>query len=77
MPPPSTNAPYLIAVWKEVLSSPPPILAIGKTFCERTQNGTQVEGKKQARDARSSGKPTGVKVDIVANNGHTWIRVNT
>ncbi|KAI0251838.1 hypothetical protein BJV78DRAFT_392591 [Lactifluus subvellereus] len=76
MPPPSTNAPYLIAVWKEVLSSPPPVLAIGKTFCERTQNRTHVEGKKRARP-QSSGKPTGVKVDIVANNGHTWIRVNT
>ncbi|KAH9968137.1 hypothetical protein BC827DRAFT_1368250 [Russula dissimulans] len=76
LPPPSTNAPYLIAVWKEVLSSPPPVIAIGKPFYERSRLRTDGEGKKQAR-AQSSGKSTGVKVDVVANNGHTWIRVNT
>ncbi|KAH9958097.1 hypothetical protein BGW80DRAFT_1377489 [Lactifluus volemus] len=66
LPPPTTNAPYLIAVWKEVLSSPPPILAIGKS--------AHVKGKKQPQN---SAKSTGVKVDVVADNGHTWIRVNT
>jgi hypothetical protein len=76
MPPPTTNAPYLIAVWKEVLSSPPPILAIGKTFCQRPQKDAHVKGKKQAR-RQNSAKSTGVKVDVVADNGHTWIRVNT
>ncbi|KAI9513426.1 hypothetical protein F5148DRAFT_1273074 [Russula earlei] len=78
LPPPSTNAPYLIAVWKEVLSSSPPVIAIGKTFHERLQITTDGEGKKHAR-SQSSGKSSrsGVKVDVVADNGHTWIRVNT
>ncbi|KAH9988072.1 hypothetical protein BJV74DRAFT_773566 [Russula compacta] len=77
LPPPSTNAPYLITVWKEVLSSPPPITAIGKTFCERSQIATDREGKEQVH-TRRSGKSTGVvKVDVVADNGHIWIRVNT
>ncbi|KAH9996287.1 hypothetical protein BJV77DRAFT_1059472 [Russula vinacea] len=76
LPPPSTNAPYLIAVWKEVLSSPLPIIAIGKTFYERSQVTTDGEGKKQAR-TQSSGKSTGVKIDVVGDNGHTWTRVNT
>ncbi|KAF8270068.1 hypothetical protein EI94DRAFT_1771042 [Lactarius quietus] len=61
-PPPSTNAPYLIAVWKEVLSSPLPIVAIGKTFFEH---------------ATTDHKSVGVKIDVVADNGHSWIRVNT
>ncbi|KAF8958952.1 hypothetical protein BDZ97DRAFT_1906350 [Flammula alnicola] len=41
----STNAPYLIAVWNEVV-------------CERVH-------------------PPGSKVDVVADNGRRWIRVNT
>lgn len=59
-----------------MLSSPLPIIAIGKTFHEWSQIPTNGEGKKQAR-TQSSGKSTGVKIDVVADNGHTWIRVNT
>jgi hypothetical protein len=64
-------------VWKEVLSSPPPVIAIGKTFSERSQVTTDGKGKKEARTQTSGKSTTSVKVDVVANNGHTWIRVNT
>ncbi|KAH9030503.1 hypothetical protein EDB85DRAFT_2074286 [Lactarius pseudohatsudake] len=80
LPPPSTNAPYLIAVWKEVLSSPLPIVAIGRTFSEHSKDTTTADakGRKQALPQNSDKhKSAGVKVDVVADNGHTWIRVNT
>jgi hypothetical protein len=65
-------------VWKEVLSSPPPVIAIGKTFSEqRSQVTTDGDEKKEARTQTSGKSTTSVKVDVVANNGHTWIRVNT
>ncbi|KAI9463962.1 hypothetical protein BJY52DRAFT_1425004 [Lactarius psammicola] len=79
-PPPSTNAPYLIAVWKEVLSSPLPIVAIGKTFFEHSKitTTTDVNVRKQVHPQNSDKhKSAGVKVDVVADNGHAWIRVNT
>ncbi|KAI9449896.1 hypothetical protein BJY52DRAFT_1155509 [Lactarius psammicola] len=77
LPPPAANAPYLIAVWKEVLSSPLPVVAIGKTFFEKTTT-TDVIGRKQAHTQNSDKhKSAGIKVDVVANNGHTWIQVNT
>ncbi len=60
-----------------MLSSPPPIIAIGKTFKERSQVTTDGEGKKEARTQTSGKSSTGVKVDVVADNGLTWIRVNT
>jgi hypothetical protein len=64
-------------VWKEVLSSPLPIVAIGKTFVENTTT-TDVKGRNQAHTKNSDKhKSVGVKVDVVADNGHTWIRVNT
>ncbi|KAI0299448.1 hypothetical protein B0F90DRAFT_1631326 [Multifurca ochricompacta] len=82
LPPPSTNAPYLIAVWKEVLSSPPPIIAIGKTFSVYPQNTSRAQGWKsmlaQPESSRAGKRrSTSVKVDVVADNGHSWIRVNT
>ncbi|KZT54484.1 hypothetical protein CALCODRAFT_438609 [Calocera cornea HHB12733] len=58
----STNAPYYLAVWKEVLHAPPPILSIGRNFSLPKLNGRA--------------KPS-VKVDVVADEGRQWIRVNT
>ncbi|EJF56476.1 hypothetical protein BD309DRAFT_896721 [Dichomitus squalens] len=65
----STNAPYLISVWNEVLYAPPPIVTIWRTFLE--------EDKPAHVPRRGSHKPPGVKVDIVADGGRRWIRVNT
>ncbi|KAI0058363.1 hypothetical protein BV25DRAFT_1810916 [Artomyces pyxidatus] len=72
LPPLSTNAPYLIAVWKEVLLAPTPVLAVGKSF---TNPDDALAKKPRVRGQAT--KPTGVKVDIIADNGRTWIRVNT
>ncbi|KAI0372466.1 hypothetical protein BV20DRAFT_991363 [Pilatotrama ljubarskyi] len=65
----STNAPYLVSVWNEVLYAPPPIVTIWRTFSE-TPQPTSIP-------RRGSRKPPGVKVDVVADGGKRWIRVNT
>ncbi|KAI1787292.1 hypothetical protein LXA43DRAFT_1030048 [Ganoderma leucocontextum] len=68
-PPLSTNAPYLISVWNEVLHARPPIVTIWRTFLEDDQP-THIP-------RRGSRKPPGVKVDVVAEGGRRWVRVNT
>ncbi|KAG6808672.1 hypothetical protein H0H92_003283 [Tricholoma furcatifolium] len=69
LPPLSTNAPYLIAVWNELLYAPAPVDAVFKPFllC-----GPPVDPRQ-----RKAQRPPAVKVDIVADNGRRWIRVNT
>ncbi|KAF9472705.1 hypothetical protein BDN70DRAFT_818263 [Pholiota conissans] len=69
LPPLSTNAPYLIAVWNEVVCAPPPTVSIFKTF--HVAN-LEKSGKKFEKIT-----VPGVKVDVVAENGRRWIRVNT
>ncbi|KJA18703.1 hypothetical protein HYPSUDRAFT_190699 [Hypholoma sublateritium FD-334 SS-4] len=68
MPPLSTNAPYLLAVWNEVVSAPPPTVSIFKTF----HIGLVEKVRKRTEQGQA-----GVKVDVVAENGRRWIRVNT
>ncbi|KAF9467151.1 hypothetical protein BDZ94DRAFT_1186166 [Collybia nuda] len=71
LPPLSTNAPYLIAVWNEILCGPSPIESVFKSMplspadplAESRQRGGQ--------------RPPAAKVDVVANHGKRWIRVNT
>ncbi|KAI0634218.1 hypothetical protein C8Q77DRAFT_736937 [Trametes polyzona] len=69
MPAPSTNAPYLISVWNEVLHASPPIVTIWRTFSDAPQPASIPR--------RGSRKPPGVKVDVVADGGKRWMRVNT
>ncbi|KAI0943763.1 hypothetical protein AcW1_002848 [Taiwanofungus camphoratus] len=69
LPPLSTNAPYLIAVWDEVLLAPPPIVSVCQTFHETSEPAMLPK--------RGSRRPSGVKVDVVADSGRRWIRVNT
>ncbi|KAG9226714.1 hypothetical protein CCMSSC00406_0008414 [Pleurotus cornucopiae] len=66
----STNAPYLISVWNELLCAPAPVTAVMKTF-QPTASG----GPNRKRGAHQKQNP--VKVDVVADNGRIWIRVNT
>lgn len=63
LPPLSTNAPYLLAVWSEILAAAQ-VQAVGKTFNLPKEKG-------RAKDAGT------VKVDVVADEGRRWIRVNT
>ncbi|KAK0484532.1 hypothetical protein IW261DRAFT_1667877 [Armillaria novae-zelandiae] len=74
LPPLSTNAPYLIAVWNEVLCAPARILSVFKSFSSTPPPSTPVP-----RETRKVGsqKPSGTKVDVVADHGRCWIRVNT
>lgn len=65
----SANAPYLIAVWQELVHSHRPI-ALYRTFFHRNcGQGHTPHGRKL------SSRP--VKVDVVSENGARWIRVNT
>ncbi|KAK0205490.1 hypothetical protein DFS33DRAFT_1258434 [Desarmillaria ectypa] len=74
LPPLSTNAPYLIAVWNEVLCVPPRVVSVFKSFSSTPPPSTPVP-----RESRKAGgqKPSGTKVDVVADHGRCWIRVNT
>ncbi|RDB23624.1 hypothetical protein Hypma_009502 [Hypsizygus marmoreus] len=69
LPPLSTNAPYLIAVWNEVLCAPPPVDAVFKSM--------PLTGPSADQRQRGAQRPPAVKVDVVADNGKRWIRVNT
>ena len=75
LPPLSTNAPYLISVWKEVLAAATlgPILAVGKTFFDGKAARMRVPKGQGTKPAKNNG----VKVDVVADDGRSWIRVNT
>ncbi|KAG2347140.1 hypothetical protein BDR05DRAFT_714798 [Suillus weaverae] len=70
LPPLSTNAPYLVAVWQELLQARGAV-AIYRTFHITTH--PQASRKPQ----NGSAKGHGVKVDVVADSGRRWIRVNT
>ncbi|CAE6474814.1 unnamed protein product [Rhizoctonia solani] len=63
LPPLSTNAPYILAVWSEIIAACP-VQAVGKTFNLPKEKG-------RGKDAGT------VKVDVVADEGRRWIRVNT
>ncbi|KAJ7057044.1 hypothetical protein C8F01DRAFT_1211146 [Mycena amicta] len=64
LPPLSTNAAYLIAVWNEVIRAPPPLAAVLKSYPQDNSANTQSASNL-------------VKVDVVADGGCRWIRVNT
>ncbi|KAG6907046.1 hypothetical protein DXG01_010817 [Tephrocybe rancida] len=69
LPPLSTNAPYLVAVWNELLCVDAPVDAVFKSF---PLSGPSVDNRQ-----RGAQRPPAVKVDVVADNGKRWIRVNT
>ncbi|KAF8153239.1 hypothetical protein B0H34DRAFT_97427 [Crassisporium funariophilum] len=74
LPPLSTNAPYLIAVWNEVLCAPALVVSVFKTFLfDPPANHAPADGSRK----RSTQRPPGAKVDVVADSGRHWIRVNT
>ena len=56
-------------MWKEVLCAPQPVTAIWDTYSET--------GKALHPRKRGLPKEAGVKVDVVADGGRRWIRVNT
>lgn len=70
LPPLSTNAPYLVAVWRELLQARGAV-AIYRTF------HTAAHPQASRKPNNGSAKGHSVKVDVVADNGRRWIRVNT
>ncbi|KAF9045111.1 hypothetical protein BJ165DRAFT_1475293 [Panaeolus papilionaceus] len=81
LPPLSTNAPYVIAVWNEVLCAPQPVVNIFKTFLESPSGDPRQDAGVSTGKAKriTGGKrhPPAAKVDVVADGGRRWIRVNT
>nr|GAT47522.1 predicted protein [Mycena chlorophos] len=69
LPPLSTNALYLIAVWNEVKCAPLPLLGLLRSFPGPIEATPGSKKKKAIRNL--------VKVDVVAEGGGRWIRVNT
>jgi hypothetical protein len=67
----STNAPYLLAVWDEVVASRN-VVAVCKTFpiVSKAQNSLSTGSKDEGGKAE-------VKVDVVSENGRKWSRINT
>ncbi|KAJ3930724.1 MAG: hypothetical protein NXY57DRAFT_1039777 [Lentinula lateritia] len=62
----STNAPYLIAVWNEVLCARAPVICVFKSFPVTAEDVGNNKPRTQ-----------GTKVDVVADCGRQWIRINT
>ena len=74
LPPLSTNAPYLVAVWDEVLVAPPPVVGIWSTFPDPGRSIPNNDGPETGKRER---KGQDVKIDVVAGGGLSWVRVNT
>ncbi|ETW77294.1 hypothetical protein HETIRDRAFT_65560 [Heterobasidion irregulare TC 32-1] len=74
--PPSTNSPYLVAVWKEVLTAPPPVIGIGLTYNVDKKDNESVKVTRSTKRMPTE-LYTKVKVDVVADNGRSLIRINT
>ncbi|KAJ6612783.1 hypothetical protein B0H10DRAFT_1806835 [Mycena sp. CBHHK59/15] len=71
LPPLSSNAPYLISVYNEVLCAPPPILSVLQTF------PLTAHDLPNDRSQHVGARIPSIKVDVVADSGRRWIRVNT
>ncbi|KAJ6520492.1 hypothetical protein C8R45DRAFT_955347 [Mycena sanguinolenta] len=67
----STHAPYLVSVYHEILAAPPPIVSVFKFLQLNPCEGADRRNQKGAR------RPPSTKVDVVAENGRRWIRINT
>ncbi|KAL5514826.1 hypothetical protein ACEPAG_2142 [Sanghuangporus baumii] len=74
----STNAPYLVAIWNELVNAKHPIVAVDKSFPARLEEKKTPNSKPVPPLNTFSRKGIlGTKVDIVSDGGRRWIRVNT
>lgn len=69
----STNSPYLLAVWAEVLSSSN-VIAVCKSY---PLVGSEKGGSPFRRGRSDHHSSKVVKVDVVSDNGECWTRLNT
>lgn len=65
-----------MAVWDEVLTAPPPVVGIWSTFPDPGGRSTADDGATELGKKKQKGQQD-VKVDVVADGGLSWIRVNT
>ncbi|KAG8904987.1 hypothetical protein FRB99_000901 [Tulasnella sp. 403] len=74
----STNAPYFLSVWKEIVAASQ-LSSIGQTFAiPHTCPPAALESQStKSKPDTAFGQAPPVKVDVVADEGKTWIRVNT
>ncbi|KIY65083.1 hypothetical protein CYLTODRAFT_456631 [Cylindrobasidium torrendii FP15055 ss-10] len=77
MPALSTNAPYLIAVWNELVCAPGRVVAVFKSFDAHPRSTRMTKEERKTAKMSNKGKENRTKVDIVAERGLRWIRVNT
>ncbi|EPQ51131.1 hypothetical protein GLOTRDRAFT_96667 [Gloeophyllum trabeum ATCC 11539] len=63
-------------VWREVLSAPAPVVAVTQHLCDPRAISTDKPSKGHSK-RQLTGTETGVKVDVIADGGRQWIRVNT
>ncbi|KAF7290136.1 hypothetical protein MKEN_01501700 [Mycena kentingensis (nom. inval.)] len=78
-PPISTHAPYLLAVYNEIIYAPPPVVSVFKFVAEGGATEGNPPGTVKKKKERTAVKrhPPSTKVDVVAENGKRWIRINT
>ncbi|KAF5340035.1 hypothetical protein D9611_012428 [Ephemerocybe angulata] len=74
-PPLSTNAPYLISVWNELLCAPGAVMSVFKTFLFEPKGDVRMPPSAQRK--KTGVRPPGAMVDIVGDGGRVWIRINT
>ncbi|KAJ7917142.1 hypothetical protein B0H13DRAFT_340825 [Mycena leptocephala] len=67
----STHAPYLVSVYQELLCAAPPIVSVFKFLQLNPSDGADRGRERKGR------RPPSTKVDVVADNGRRWIRINT
>ena len=64
-----------MAVWDEVLAALPPVVSVWSTFPDPGGHSTPNDDAPESGNKKQ--KVQDVKVDVVANAGLSWIRVNT
>ena len=64
-----------MAVWDEVLAAPPPVVSIWSAFPDPAGHSVPNDGAPEG--GKKKQKAQDVKVDVVADAGLSWIRVNT
>ena len=64
-----------MAVWDEVLAAPPPVVGIWSAFADPGSRSSPTDDT--LKTGKKKPKLQDVKVDVVADGGLSWIRVNT
>lgn len=72
----STNAPYLLAVWDEIIASRA-VLSVCKTFNLPASTRIKDINGGPKKSSSNTKQDVGVKVDVISEDGRKWTRINT